>query len=1173
MKRFAWFGVLVMGAVLAASCVPVGPGGSPQPTDCVHWRYGPNDEPAPGTLPAELDRNSYKITAQRDPNPALFNSPQNQCGQKGPALDLAMGVTQGRDDVRIAVLDSGIEWRNAGAMADLATKVSINLGEAKPPCYPAVPNGDCNHDGVFNITDFGAIPDLNGNGVADPEDLILNPQYSNGVDDDHNGYVDDIAGWDFLYGDNDPLDTVNYGHGTGEARDSTAAANGTGDVGSCPNCRVIPVRVGDSFIADGGRFAAGVLFGLDSGAAVIQEALGAITNPRQAQMAIDAAYKRNVVVVASMADEASKHPNLPAALEHTMPVNSITEKQGLTGGPVDGYLALNGCTNFGAITFVSVPSGACSSEATGKSAGMVGLIESEARAKGLQLTANEVMQLVRATADDVDFSTPNAVDPANNFGTSTGGLIDTVRYPTTKGWDATTGYGRINIYEAVKAVRAGHIPPEADITTPQWFDVLPTTGTLAVKGRVAATRASSYDYKVEWATGLQPPNFPATDNWHVVSQHTGLHAPLSGVLGSINLASVAAALPNDGNGPPVDPATTRPDEERFSVRVRVVVTAHGGGSDGLTGISQKQAFVHHDPDLVAGFPRRIASVGTSSPVFANLDGKKGDEMIVATDDGRVHAYRPDGSELPGWPVRTATPNYWPFGSHTARADGIPAPGGAVMVGGPVVADLDHDGHLEVVVTDLEGNVWAWEANGQRRHGFFPTTLGGRTVSQVHVNPAFSLDQAGVKDQFNRTLPGFTAAPSVADLDGDGKMEIVAAALDRHVYAWHDDGTPVAGFPVLVVDPAKVSAVDPTTHHVTFAAGSGAQEGGELTATPTLADITGDGHPEIIVGAQESYQETANIGSGADVVGLISAAGPVGNARLYAISPNGTLANNAHAPSANPDAGAYLPGWPAKLGMLQLDSLPTIGDGVSAQAVVGDVNPAPGKEIVASSAVGPLYVLNAQGASVFGKVGGNDVPALWTGGIDGHDNGRFGPARNSQDLVASIVAFGGPALGRLDGDATPDLTAPTAGLTRLLDILGSDLQLPNDDQVMAWRGDTGNALAGFPQTSPDLAFFATPAVADLGGTGTNDTIVGNGVFTLGAFDANGVPPAGWPKLTGGWDVGTPGLGDWDGNGKAEIAVVRRDGVLLVWHTKAPAPSLTEWPRSGGNARNTGEYHAP
>jgi hypothetical protein len=575
------------------------------------------------------------------------------------------------------------------------------------------------------------------------------------------------------------------------------------------------------------------------------------------------------------------------------------------------------------------------------------------------------------------------------------------------------------------------------------------------------------------------------------------------------------------------------------VRIRVVVTAHGGTSDGLTGEHQKQVFVHDDPDLVAGFPKRVASTGTSSPVFANLDGKKGDELVAATDDGRVHAYRPDGTELPGWPVRTATPNYWPFGSPAAKAAGIPAPGGAIGVGAPVVTDLDGDGTKEVVVTDFDGNVWAWEANGVRRAGFASTVIDGRRSSQVHVDPAFSVDTPGVKNEFNRTKPGFAAQPAVGDLDGDGRLDIVAAALDRHVYAWHDDGTPVAGFPVLVVDPNTVQSVDPTTHYVTFKPGTGVQEGGELVATPTLANIAGDARPEIIVGAQESYEETPNIGSHTDVV------------------------------APNPDFYAYLPGWPAKPGMLQLAALPTIGDGVSAQAVVGDVNPAPGKEIVASSAVGPLYVLNAQGASVYGKVNGLDVPATWSSGLAG-GQGTFGPLRNSNDLAASIVAFGGPALGRLDGDTVADPTAPSAGLTRLLDVVGSDLQLPNDDHVMAWRGDTGDALPGFPQTSPDLAFFATPAVADLDGDGATETIVGNGTYTLAAFDANGRAPGGWPKLTGGWIVGTPGLGDWDGNGTAEVAIVRRDGWLDVWHTAGTASAATGWPRAGGNARNTGEY---
>jgi len=221
--------------------------------------------------------------------------------------------------VLIAVLDSGILWRRASEMPDLATQAYLNAGELRPPSGGVF---DQDGNGRFDMADYSddpSVTDRNGNGLLDPEDLILDPAFSDGVDDDSNGYVDDISGWDFLWGDNNPLDNVGYGHGTGEARDSTTAANGIGAVGTCPGCRFLPVRVADSFTAEGGRFAAGVLFGLDSGADVIQEALGAISNPPQAQQAVTAAVRRGVPVVASMADEASKHPNLPAAMNHTIP--------------------------------------------------------------------------------------------------------------------------------------------------------------------------------------------------------------------------------------------------------------------------------------------------------------------------------------------------------------------------------------------------------------------------------------------------------------------------------------------------------------------------------------------------------------------------------------------------------------------------------------------------------------------------------------------------------------------------------------------------------------------------------------------------------------------------------------------------------------------------------------
>jgi len=111
-----------------------------------------------------------------------------------------------------------------------------------------------NGDPWFNVLDFPGTPDHNGNGYLDPEDLIV--ECSNGVDDDGNGYVDDICGWDFLWNDNDPFDDVyngglGYSHGTGESRGSQSAA-------VCPRSRsTTPVMPRAAACSSVRRYAAG----------------------------------------------------------------------------------------------------------------------------------------------------------------------------------------------------------------------------------------------------------------------------------------------------------------------------------------------------------------------------------------------------------------------------------------------------------------------------------------------------------------------------------------------------------------------------------------------------------------------------------------------------------------------------------------------------------------------------------------------------------------------------------------------------------------------------------------------------------------------------------------------------------------------------------------------------
>lgn len=1106
---------------------------SPPPPDCSVNRY---ETPDPASLPSDYDSDNYKLTSRRDSR--WGRSVHRLCGSQGPGVDLAWGITRGRDDVLIAVLDSGVKWSmgSRDELRDLADQAYLNVGELPRPARSST--YDTNRDGRVTAADYAKDPrvrDRNHNGVIDPEDLILTPEFNNGIDDDGNGYVDDISGWDFLFGDNNPLDDVAYGHGTGEARDSTAAADNGGSVGTCPSCRFLPVRVGDSFIAEGGRFAAGVLFALDSGASVVQEALGAINNPPQAQAAINAAYASGVPIIASMADEASKHANLPAALDHTIAVNSMTQTYGFLGDVGDlmdnDVFSLNGCTNYGGLVWVTVPSDGCSSEATGLSAGMAGLVISAARNAGVSpsLSANEIAQLLRGTADDIDFSTPRGKEPANEAGPP-----GFARYPTTPGWDATFGFGRVNTYEAVRAAASGEIPPEADLVGPSWFEVLPASGTMAVRGTVAARRSASYGYRVEWATGLQPPAWPATEQWHLAASSDGQRSSRSGVLAEIDLAQVAAAIEGGAAGPS-SRGNGQPDEDRFAVRVRVVVT----DAEGRVGVNQRQVFVHDDPDLVAGFPKTIPGVGASSPVFADLDSNGVDDLIVATDDGFIHALRPDGSELAGWPVRTGIASWWPARSRSARAAGIEVLHDGIGVGAPVVADLDGDGRIEVASADGGGHVTLWDANGRRR-------------MRAGVDPRFSQQRS--TDSANRSKRGFLAQVAAGDLDGDGVDELVAAAMDRHVYAWHLDGRPVAGFPVLVVDPATVKSVERGSHRVSFAVK--VEQGGELVVTPAVADLDGDGKAEIVVGSQEEYPEPV---AAFPAIGL---PGVSGNTRLYAIWGDGTR-HRSNAPrrrSANPDTAAYLPGWPVKVAMIKTAVLPTVGDGINTQAAIGDVNGDGRPEIVTASAAGPVQVFDVSGRRVYRAFGQASDPA-WVGTA-------FGSRASSKDGGVVSAAFGGPSLGNLSGDATPEITAPTVGLGRALDTLLPGHQV-GDSQLMAWDGRTGFALRGFPHRTTDLAFFVSPAIADVDGDGRNEVIAGNGVSLVDAVNADGIDAPGFPKLIGGWTVGTPALGDFDGDGTAELAVSRRDGQVFVWRTRAPVGSLDQWVRFGHDGRNSGD----
>jgi len=1168
--------------------LPCGLGAGPTciaPTEFHRYLALPATDPP--TRPNDFGDN-WKITSATTGNPAIDASPQELFGVTGASVDLAWQVTTGRPDVVIAVLDSGIQWVDRAP--DLVNKFYLNRGELPVPAGSTNPTDpwDRNGDGVFNVQDYLAgagfaqderVSDQNGNGLIDPEDLIF--LFTDGSDDDGNGYTDDISGWDFYEDDNNPLDEVRYGHGTGESQDSGGEANnGIGGAGTCPNCMLLEIRVGDSFVADVNDFAQGVLFAADSGARVIQEALGTVNNSAFAQAAVNYAYERGSVIIASAGDEASRHSNYPAAYANTVVVNSTVrffDSGGFTQSP-PSYLYLNGCTNFGGNIAVTVPSAACSSEATGLSSGMAGLIVSAALNEidrgnltpyptdegfaPFPLSAEEIKQILTTTADDINFDARDDLDPPlpQNYATTIplpGVVQQHSRYPSIAGFDQYFGYGRVNADSAVRRVQAGRIPPEAAIDAPRWFAFLqPLDGTVSLTGRVAARRANSFRYSVEIAGGVQP----AEADFVAVHESAELGGAFAGELARIDLAAVAAVMPHGVSGPPtVDDGSGRGDPDRFAFTVRVRVL----DDSGQLGEDRRTLFLHEDPQLVPGYPRDLGTDGAAPPKTADLDGDGIEELILATSDGTIHAMRLDGSELPGWPVTTA-PLEVHAGSAAFAGGAIAVPGAAIL-SSPAIGDLDGDGSLEVVAADLKGRLYAWNANGQMLPGFPVRTLpqyshAWRSERDPSTETGLLPDKTNRKNRDNRLGRGFAGGPTLANLDGslDGSLEILAGAMDRHIYAWFADGTPVPGWPAMLRDPAKVASVDPVTNEVTLVGNANAEIGTKITREPAVGDLDGDGRLEVLSVVNESYRGLPNAIFDGLLANLLVQAGLVspGNTRVYALHADGTLhGDNGIERGWNPDA--FFPGWPVATALLQTDLLPTVGSGSNGPPALADVDGDGLPEIATFSVVGPVYLLRGDGTSFLG-INRARLAVL--------RQQPFGVASNSAD-APTFGGLGGAALAPLGGrDSAFNVIAPTSGLGRLLDAALPALQSPADDHLSAWSLD-GNLLPAFPRETNDLQFFVVPVVADIDGDGLPEIIQGSGVRELHAVDGDGNSPDGWPKMTAGWTVAPPAVADLDGDGNVEVIHVTRDGYLLIWRTTGDECGFHPWRQARHNEHGT------
>ncbi len=136
---------------------------------------------------------------------------------------------------------------------------------------------------------------------------------NNRIDDDRNGYIDDIRGWDFVWNDNNPMDGDFDGHGTHVAGAIAAERNDFGITGVAYNAKIMPVRVLPEFGSGNfNNFAAGIRYAADNGANVINFSIGGWSPSMEVNEAIQYATNKGVVVVMSAGNDGFYEPDYPA---------------------------------------------------------------------------------------------------------------------------------------------------------------------------------------------------------------------------------------------------------------------------------------------------------------------------------------------------------------------------------------------------------------------------------------------------------------------------------------------------------------------------------------------------------------------------------------------------------------------------------------------------------------------------------------------------------------------------------------------------------------------------------------------------------------------------------------------------------------------------------------------
>jgi len=258
---------------------------------------------------------------------------------------------------------------------------------------------------------------------------------TNGIDDDQNGYVDDINGWNFVSETNDITD--DHGHGTFVAGIIAAKTNnGEGIAGINPGARIMPLKVlngtGKSRILAVYR---AIRYAVDNGARVLNLSLGGRGITKLEQVGINYAYAMGCIVVVAAGNEdgdVAEHGPPGARRAFSVAAINMDDKP-------------RGSSNYGLNVAVAAPGHSIYS-LTAKKGVRDGIF--------MPIIPGQYFR-----ASGTSFSAPFVAGTASliwsRFPDLSNRMIEDMILQSTKdihkpGWDPQTGYGLLDGYEALK---------------------------------------------------------------------------------------------------------------------------------------------------------------------------------------------------------------------------------------------------------------------------------------------------------------------------------------------------------------------------------------------------------------------------------------------------------------------------------------------------------------------------------------------------------------------------------------------------------------------------------------------------------------------------------------------------------------------------------------------------